>query len=229
MPIGADSVAVILGLMDIRSVPATVLRERLRHVRWIGGGSGAGKTTIARDLATRHGLRVYSTDEAMRDHAARSTSDDAPLLSRFLAMDMDERWVNRSPETMLETFHWFDGEGFGFIVEDLLGMSAETGVIAEGFRLLPRLVAPLLTTVEHGVWLLPTPEFRRAAFDRRGWDIPGRTSHPQRAAQNLLDRDRLFTDRIRNETTRLHLPAIEMGTAMTEADVTDAVGRIFRL
>ncbi len=35
-------------------------------------------------------------------------------------MDMDERWVHRNPETMLETFHWFRGEGFGLIVEDLL-------------------------------------------------------------------------------------------------------------
>ena len=33
-------------------------------------------------------------------------------------MDMDERWVSRSPETMLETFGWFRGEGFGLIVED---------------------------------------------------------------------------------------------------------------
>ena len=28
-----------------------------------------------------------------------------------MAMDMDERWVNRSPEPMLETFHGFQGKG----------------------------------------------------------------------------------------------------------------------
>jgi hypothetical protein len=83
-------------------------------------------------------------------------------------MDLDERWVNRSPETMLETFHWFRGEGFGLIVEDLLCLPAETGVIAEGFRLLPHLVKPLLAEPGHAVWLLPTPEFRRTAFDSRG-------------------------------------------------------------
>ena len=42
-------------------------------------------------------------------------------------MDMDERWVNRSPETMLETFHWFHGEGFDLIVDDLLRLPAATG------------------------------------------------------------------------------------------------------
>ncbi|NKY31361.1 hypothetical protein [Nocardia gamkensis] len=55
------------------------------------------------------------------------------------------------------------------------------------------------------------------------------TGHPHGAAQNLLDRDRLFTDRIRNETTRLHLPAIEIDTSMAEADLTDSVGRAFGL
>jgi len=33
------------------------LRERLRDVYWIGGGSGAGKSTVARRLAAQYGLR----------------------------------------------------------------------------------------------------------------------------------------------------------------------------
>jgi hypothetical protein len=33
----------------------------------------------------------------MRDHAARSTEEACPLLHQFMAMDMDERWVARSP------------------------------------------------------------------------------------------------------------------------------------
>lgn len=205
------------------------LRARLRHVYWIGGGSGAGKSTSARDLATRHGLRVYSTDDAMRDHAGRGTPDDSPWLRRFAAMSMDERWVNRSPETMLETFHWFRGEGFRFIIDDLLELPADTPVIVEGFRLLPHLVGPLLAERNRGVWLLPTPGFRRTAFDRRGWEIPGRTSDPERAARNLLERDRLFTERLRQEATRLGLPVIDVDTAMSEEDLVDRVGRVLRL
>lgn len=208
---------------------AAALRARLRHVYWIGGGSGAGKSTSARALAARHGLTVYSTDATMRDHAARSTPGDSPWLGRFAAMSMDERWVNRSPETMLETFHWFRGEGFRFIVDDLMGLPADTPVIAEGFRLLPRLVAPLLTAPHRGVWLLPTPGFRRTAFDRRGWEIPGRTGDPERAARNLLERDRLFTDRLRRQTARLGLPVVDVGTGMFEWDLVDRVGRILRL
>jgi hypothetical protein len=64
---------------------------------------------LHRQGADRHGLRVYGTDDAMADHDGRFTPQEAPSLSRFKAMDMDERWVNRSPETMLEGFHWFQG------------------------------------------------------------------------------------------------------------------------
>jgi hypothetical protein len=189
----------------------------LKHVYWLGGGSGAGKSTVARRLAAEHGLRLYDTDAAMADHAARSTPEDSPALHEFLAMDMHERWSARPPEVMLETFHWYRGEGFGLIVEDLERLGSEP-VLAEGFRLLPELVAPLVAP-GHAVWLLPTPAFRRAAFEARGswW------------TDNLLERDRLFTERLREETARLGLPAIEVETPMTEEALAEQVARAFAL
>lgn len=161
----------------------------------------------------------------MADHAGRSSPDDAPLLARFAAMTMDERWVDRSPTEMLATFHWYAGEGFGPIVDDLTGLAAAGPVLAEGFRLLPRLVAPLLASPAQAVWLLPTPAFRRAAFARRS-DIDaivGRTSDPEQALANLLGRDRLFTDRLRAETRRLALRSIDVDLGTTEATLTARV------
>ena len=159
-----------------------VLSHRLRHVYWLGGGSGAGKSTVARRLATTYGLQLYSTDAAMADHGRRCEPEACPFLTAFKEMDMDERWLNRSPELMLETFHWYRGEAFGLIVEDLLALPADQGVLVEGFRLLPRLVKPLLKSNGQAAWLIPTPEFRLAAFTTRGtlMDIAGKTSAPSR-------------------------------------------------
>jgi hypothetical protein len=182
-------------------------------------------------MAARHGLRLFATDDVMSDHAGRSAPGDVPFLSEFAAMDMDERWVNRSPEAMLETFHWFRGEGFGLIVEDLLRLPREPCVISEGFRLLPRLVQPLLAVPDHAVWLLPTPDFRRAAFDSRGslWEIARRTGDPERALRNLLERDRMFTERLYEETKRLELRVIEVDGTMTEDDLAGRVTEAFGL
>jgi len=204
---------------------------RLRDVYWIGGGSGAGKSTIARRLAARHGLRLYATDDVMADHGRRSSPADSPFMAAFAAMNMDERWVSRSPQTMLETFGWFRGEGFGLIVEDLLRRQAGPGVIAEGFRLLPRLVRPLLAGPGHAVWLCPTQGFRRAAFASRGslLQIAGKTSDPDTALANLLERDGMFTDRLREEATGLGLPVIDVDTTMTEDELTGRVARAFGL
>ena len=210
---------------------AAALPARLRHVYWIGGGSGGGKSTIAGRLAARHGLRLYSTDDAMSDHSGRGTPEDSPYLSEFAAMDMDERWLNRSPEAMLETFHWVRGEGFGLIVEDLLGLPREPCVIVEGFRLLPHLVKPLLARPGQAVWLLPTADFRRAAFDSRGsmWKIARTTSDPPTALHNLLTRDRMFTERLYEEAMRLNLRAIEVDTPMAEDDLAGRVSEAFGL
>ena len=203
----------------------------MRHVYWIGGGSGAGKATIAKRLAAQYGLRVYSTDEVIREHGLRTPPDERPFVCASNEMDMDERWLNRSPEIMLDTFHFFRGECFGPIVEDLLELPPDCRVVAEGFRLLPDLVKPLLDVTEQSVWLLPTPEFRLAAFESRGtlWNIAGKTSNPERALQNLLVRDGLFTDRLREETKMADLPAIEVDSSMTEDALVERVAKQFGL
>jgi 2-phosphoglycerate kinase len=211
---------------------SAALREQLQHVYWIGGGTGAGKSTIARRIAAQHGLRLYATDDVMADHARRSTHEDSPLLHRFMAMDMDERWVTRPPKTLLETFHWFQGEGFNLIIEDLLCLPREPAVIVEGFRPLPRLVKPLVSEPGQAVWLLPTPAFREAVVESRGGSASGflaKTTDPERALRNLLERDRMFTDILREQTARLEVPAIEVDVTITVDDLARRVTEVLGL
>ena len=207
-------------------------QTELQNVYWIGGGSAAGKSTIADRIAAERGLSVYSTDDVMADHARRSSPENCPLLHEFMAMDMDERWVNRPPQLMFETFHWFRGEGFDLISEDLLRLPPEPAVIVEGFRLLPRLIEPLVPARNRAVWLLPTPEFREAVVESRGGAESGflaKTSHPEKALRNLLERDRLFTEWLRAETARLELHALEVDTSTREDDLLKRVTDLFKL
>jgi hypothetical protein len=154
------------------------------------------------------------------------------LLHNFIAMDMDQRWVNRSPQTMLETFHWFRGEGFNLIIEDVMRASRDGGVVVEGFRLLPNLLKPFLSESNRAVWLLPTPQFREAVVESRGgsaWGFLAKTSDPEKALRNLLERDRMFTDILREETARLGLQSVEIDPSTTEDDLAKRVTDLFGL
>jgi hypothetical protein len=207
------------------------VRDRLRHVRWIGGGSGGGKSVLAQRLAAQYDLRLYALDDVMGAHAARTTAADSPRLHEFIAMDMDQRWLLRPPEVMLDTFHWYRGEGFGLIVEDLLALPDDRIVIVEGFRALPELVQPLLSFAGQAVWLLPTADFREYAFDKRDtkWQIAGKTSDPPTALANLLERDHRFTERLRAESARLGLPVLEVSATISEDEVAGQVAELMRL
>jgi hypothetical protein len=155
------------------------INARLRHVRWIGGGSGAGKSAVAERLAVAHRLRIYHTEPSAK-YSSRLRPEDAPLLHAFAEMDMDERWVNRPAQVMYETFHGFDGETFHLIVEDLLDLGDEAPVLAEGFVLLPRLVAPLLaiSTKRYGFFRLQSSAVPRSIIAARPGQSPTRRATP---------------------------------------------------
>jgi len=167
----------------------------------------------------------------MSRHARALSAEEAPYLGRFRAMTMDERWVDRSPQVMLDTFHWYRGEGFDLIVDDLLRLPPSPPVVVEGFRLLPHLVAPLLSDVPRAVWILPTPAFRRAAIESRGttWDIASRTSDPARALENLLARDHLFTMRVGADARRLGLQVLDVDVGTTPEDLVTRVAALLHL
>lgn len=209
------------------------MRRRLAHVRWLGGSSGAGKSTIATRFAEAHGLRLYRSDETLRRHVAVATPDRHPLATAFVGMSMDERWLDRPPGTMLDTFHGFHGELFEMIVDDLLALPTEPPILAEGFRLLPRLVAPLLRSPDgarQAAWLISTPTFRLAAFEARGTDWHGaqRTRDPGRAMRNLQERDGLFAARVADEASGLGLATIAVDGSISvealSAQVASALG-----
>src|SRR5207253_1163032 len=109
-----------------------------------------------------------------------------PYLAKFLAMDMDERWLRRSPEEMLETFPWFRGECFEMILDDILALPTDPPILVEGFRLLPRLVKPLHWPGQ-AVWLVPTSRFREEVLiktEGAGWEFLSKTSDPRKAYEN---------------------------------------------
>jgi hypothetical protein len=182
----------------------------LRNVFWIGGGTAAGKSSVAIALAERHGLERYSYDwHDARDHSDRTRADRHPVRAAFLAMSVDEQWVHRTPQQMaVEALTEF-AERFEMVLEDLAALRAER-VIADGFGLLPELIAPVTVDRSHAIFLLPTPAFRDWALAMRGWIAREGTSNPVRARANRLARDALLTIHVREQAKALGFATIEV-------------------
>ncbi len=202
----------------------------LGHVRWLGGATGAGKSAVAARLVEWFGFVSWSSDAAISAHAV-NPGPDAPLLTSFVAMSPDERWLGRPAEIMLSTFPWFAGERFDRIVADLARLPAAPPTLAEGFRLLPRLVRPLMERPWHGVWLATTSERRREVFESRSADEQfwRRTSDPDAALGRLLARDSLFAEQVVREAESLGLAVVMVDGTRSIDDVAHEVAELLRL
>jgi hypothetical protein len=191
----------------------------LRKVRWIGGGTGGGKSSTAIALAEKHGLEWYSYDwHDSRGHSERTRADRHPNRARFLAMSLDERWVTRTPEQMADEAIATFRERFEMVLEDLAALAADA-VIADGFGLLPELVARVVAGPGMALYLLPTPAFRERALTQRGWVTIEGTSDPARARANRLARDALLTEYVRRSAAALGLRTVEIDGTRSVDDV----------
>lgn len=168
----------------------------LPPVIWVGGGSGAGKTTVSRAIAHRNDLVWYRIDAHGYEHRDRLAARD-----RIGEDDRshDERWLQPSAAELADDFVQVSADLITLIIEDLHTMDHDVGVVVEGPQLFPELVAPHLGEPDHAVWLIPSADFRRQALEGRSGGVHNLTSDPAAALQRLLDRNLLLDERIQDQ------------------------------
>jgi hypothetical protein len=216
------------------SLSTDELRQRLSHVRWIGGGTGAGKSTVAAILAGRFDLDVYDGDQGERGYLARVRPDSQPRMTAWLAMTLEQRWLDRPPSQIIAAMPSMHGETFPFVLDDLLVRPGGKVLLVDDFRTLPSAVAPLLSWPGQAVFLLPAPLFREQALRSRYTD-------PARARANWSDadplpfiaarlaRDDLWDAEVRRQAGEADLTVLRIDGRRSPDDVADEIARQFRL
>jgi hypothetical protein len=193
------------------------------RVLWMGGSTCAGKSTIADQIADRHGLSVYHVDHHEGPHAERASALSLPVYERWLAMTLTERWVLSSVDELVADTLAMSEERMPMILEDIADI--EGRVLVEGFQIYPWLIAPLLDSPKAAVWLVCSPEFRRATHSSRphGWTLPSQTDDPERAQAHRLERDDRIGEEIARRARELDLKAIEVDGSRGLGDIAAEV------
>ena len=203
----------------------------LAHVLWLGGSPCSGKSSIARLLADRYGLRTYSCDEAFGRHREKLTAERQPTLYKWTHTPWADLWMQPAGVLLAEAIAAYR-EHLDLVVADLRRLPPSEPVLAEGTCLLPDGVQPVLPSPAAGIWLVPTEVFQRGHYPRRGaWvqEIVNQCPDPQQALQNWMDRDVAFAAWVADRVQALDLELLVVDGGRSVAETAEVVARHFGL
>jgi hypothetical protein len=183
---------------------------------------------VAALLAERHGLAVYSCDEAFEDHRRRATrAGRAGFLA--LAEAPPDRLFAPPAEPRAAELTEFYRHGFPFVAADLA--AARPGLLlAEGAGLLPDLVAPAGSR-PRAVFLVAADAFRRRLARARpvAAELLARCPDPDAAWAVWSERDRLFGAAVAAAARRRGLPVVAVDGRHDVAATADRVAALLGL
>ena len=185
----------------------------LDRTLWIGGPPCAGKTSVARRIARRHGLRLYSADTRTWEHRDRAVALGHPAALRWEALSAAERWEHASVAEMF-AMSLFAERG-QMVVEDLRRLPDAPLAVAEGSTLPGWAVSAGAVAHDRVLWLIPTETFQDGRLRERGTT----------AGQHALYRH--LRGVIEQEAHEHGVPSITIDGSENLDRVTEAVERRF--
>ena len=168
---------------------------------WVGGGQGAGKTTLSWHLSRANDLPLHRVDLWTYDHQARLPAGDS----------LDEQ-LARGPEAAADAFASRSRLRLELVLDDILARDlGRVPAIVEGPQLMPAFADQL--PPGWGVWLVPDPARTRLVREERlatEEALAGRPVAGRSRVDRILRRDALIAGRIRASAAPSGRPVIEV-------------------
>jgi adenylate kinase family enzyme len=209
----------------------TKIAQQLRHVLWIGGSPCSGKSTISHTLTRIYVFLDYHLDAWARNHFARRVAAGETEAGEFLKMNIDQRWIERPVEALVQETITSWTNDFRLVIEDLLSMPGDNFIIAEG-NFFPACVAPYLSHPRQAIWLIPTDSFcararreKRAELTKRQkrHGVYTESSDPEKQLRNLIERDCALAQYVKQQAEAEQLFMYEVDGSRSIEEMTALV------
>lgn len=153
-----------------------------------------------------------------------------PTFAHISRLQGDALWLRPIPEQITTEIR-FCADEFTLVLEDLqkIMVQEKRPLLFEGTPALPQLLKPLLPTLHHAFWLIPTEAFQRDYYARRPWihSVLATTSDPQRAFEHWMARDAGFARWLETQLQIHQLPWLSVDGATSIDETVEQVARHF--
>ena len=209
--------------------------QALSHVLWIAGSPCSGKSTISHTIARIYVFLDYHVDAWAHSHFARRIAAGDAEAQAFLSKSVDQRWIERSIDALVQETIASWTRDFQLVLEDLLALPKENMIVADG-NFFPACVAPYLSSPQQAIWLTPTASFCEQARRQKRVELTRRQQRhgvynegrdPERRLRNLIERDQHLARYVRQQVEELNLPCYEVDGSRSLEEMTELVERHF--
>lgn len=166
-----------------------IVKEYLKNVYFINGSAYAGKSTLVKRIAEKHGLFHCGENHGFDEYLKLTTPETHPYMNYFNTKSSWEEFVTRSKEDYDE---WMVGcalETVPFEIIELISLSRNQKVITE--TNIPHHILSQISDRDHVIYMVATTEIAMNYFfdrpDREKqflFDVIKRTNNPE---QNMIN------------------------------------------
>lgn len=172
----------------------------------IGGGPGAGKSSISEPLSKKYGFEYLRADDFVGEHQQEAAERKYPINNYLNSLKDHEQQLELIKLTSKQEIARQE-ELFFILLKELRARRIKE-VILEGNCLLPRLVQERFEYPHKAVWLIPTLKFQKELYPKREWaeGLLNQSDDPVFTLRNWIKRDHEFNMVILEQAKKYKLP-----------------------